>query len=54
MSAIAAKIEAYVPQVCCLDFRDVSFMDSSGIAIVINAMRAMTHIDGKVIISGPK
>ena len=35
--AIAGKIEAYTPEVCILDFRDVTFVDSSGIAVVINA-----------------
>ena len=52
ISTIASKIEAYTPKVCVLDFRDVQFMDSSGIAIVINAMRAMTHIGGELVLSG--
>lgn len=52
ISSIAAKIEAYSPQVCILDFQEVSFMDSSGIAVVINALRSMTRIDGKLILSG--
>lgn len=49
---IAAKIEAYTPAVCILDFREVSFVDSSGIAVVINAMRNMTQIEGELILSG--
>ena len=52
IQAIAAKIEAYTPQVCVLDFRDVSFMDSSGIAVVINALRHMAQIEGKLVLSG--
>lgn len=52
LNAISAKIEAYVPRECCLDFQEVTFMDSSGIAIVINAMRAMTHIGGELVLSG--
>ena len=28
ISAIAAKIEAYTPEVCVLDFSEVTFMDS--------------------------
>lgn len=52
IQAIAAKIEAYSPDVCTLDFRDVTFMDSSGIAVVINAMRAMTRIEGKLYLAG--
>ena len=52
IQAIAAKIEAYSPAVCTLDFQDVTFMDSSGIAVVINAMRAMTRMEGKLYLSG--
>lgn len=50
--SIAAKIEAYTPAVCVLDFREVSFVDSSGIAVVINALRSMTQIEGTLILSG--
>jgi len=49
---IAAKIEAYTPEVCVLDFQEVTFVDSSGIAVVINALRAMTRIEGQLILSG--
>lgn len=49
---IAAKIDAYMPDVCILDFRDVTFCDSSGIAVVINALRSMTQIEGKLLLSG--
>jgi stage II sporulation protein AA (anti-sigma F factor antagonist) len=52
IQAIAAKIEAYTPDVCILDFQDVTFVDSSGIAVVINALRSMTQIEGKLILIG--
>ena len=52
IQAIAGKIEAYTPRICVLDFQEVSFMDSSGIAVVINALRNMTSIDGKLVLSG--
>ena len=52
IQSIAAKIEAYTPNICILDFRDVSFVDSSGIAVVINAMRNMTQIEGKLLLTG--
>ena len=52
ISAISGKIEAYSPYVCVLDFQDVTFVDSSGIAVVINALRNMTQIDGKLILTG--
>lgn len=52
IQAISAKIEAYIPGVCILDFQDVSFMDSSGIAVVINSMRNMSRINGELLLSG--
>ena len=52
IQAIAAKIEAYTPDVCILDFQEVSFVDSSGIAVVINALRSMTQIEGKLLLTG--
>ena len=52
IQSISSKVEAYTPQVCILDFQEVTFMDSSGIAVVINTLRNMTKIDGKLEISG--
>ena len=52
IQAISAKIEAYTPEICILDFGEVTFIDSSGIAVVINALRAMAQIEGKLILSG--
>jgi len=49
---INAKIEGYTPDVCILDFSDVTFVDSSGIAVVINALRSMTQIEGKLLLTG--
>lgn len=52
MDAIASKIEVYTPRECILDFGEVTFMDSSGIAVVINALRCMTKINGRLAITG--
>ena len=52
IQAIAAKIEAYTPELCILDFEDVTFVDSSGIAVVINALRSMTQIEGRLLLTG--
>ena len=49
---ISCKIEAYNPILCVLDFQDVSFIDSSGVAVVINALRRMTGAGGRLVISG--
>ncbi len=52
IQSITAKIEAYTPQICILDFQEVTFMDSSGIAVVINALRNMSKIDGELVLAG--
>lgn len=54
IKTISEKIEAYMPRACTLDFRDVSFMDSSGIAIIISGVRRMREIGGKLIIANPQ
>ena len=52
IEAISGKIEAYTPVMCILDFEDVSFMDSSGIAVAINAFRQMSRIGGELNLVG--
>ena len=52
IDAIASKVEVYTPIECVLDFEQVSFMDSSGIAVMINALRNMTAIGGSLYVSG--
>lgn len=52
IQAISGKIEAYTPNICILDFQEVSFVDSSGIAVVINALRNMTQIEGQLLLTG--
>ena len=52
ISAIAGKIEAYTPDICILDFTEVSFIDSSGVAVVINAYRNMRSIGGHLLLTG--
>lgn len=52
IQAITAKIEAYNPTICILDFQEVTFMDSSGIAVVINALRMMARMEGKLVLAG--
>lgn len=52
IDAIASKIEVYTPSECVLDFEQVTFMDSSGIAVMINALRNMTALGGQLYVSG--
>ncbi len=46
MESVSAKIRVYLPQICELDFSGVTFMDSSGIALVIHALRGMNQLGG--------
>ncbi len=46
LQTIGDKIDQYMPMLCILDFRGISFMDSSGIAIVIHTLRRMNEIGG--------
>ena len=50
MAQITARIDACLPVECVLDFGQVSFMDSSGIAVVIHTMRAMRELEGRLIL----
>ena len=52
IQTITGKIEAYTPEICILDFQEVTFMDSSRIAVVINALRSMTQIEGTLELTG--
>ena len=52
ITAIAAKVEAYTPAICILDFSEVTFIDSSGVAVVINALRNMKAIGGHLMLTG--
>ncbi len=46
IEGIGARIETYLPVACSLDLRGVSFMDSSGIAVVLSAARRMKELGG--------
>ena len=49
---IEELLDEYMPRDCVLDLSGLSFMDSSGIAVVINALRSMTQIEGKLLLTG--
>ena len=48
LRVVSNKIDLYLPLACVLDFREVTFMDSSGIAIVISALRKMRELSGRL------
>ena len=47
MLKIGQAIDVNLPRDCVMDFGQLSFMDSSGIAVVLNAQKRMNEIGGR-------
>ena len=47
---IELAIEAALPRTLTLDFSGVTFMDSSGIALILRSQRRMQLLDGSVVL----
>lgn len=47
---IEEKIDTHLPRETILDMKKLSFMDSSGIAVVLKTYRRMKEIGGRVIV----
>ena len=43
-------IDAALPRRLVLDFQGVSFMDSSGIALILRAQQQMQHLEGSMMV----
>ena len=50
--AIAERIDAFLPSRCVLDLHGLSFMDSSGIALLIRTEKLMGELDGSLTVTG--
>ena len=50
---IGELIEQNMPRECVLDLSGLSFMDSSGIAVIINAGRKMRTYGGRLSVENP-
>lgn len=48
MAALAEEIDTALPQYLVVDLSKVTFMDSSGIAVLLNAWRRMGQLEGTV------
>ena len=48
MQAVESAVEEYMPRQCVLDFSELAFMDSSGIAVILKTERLMRHVNGDV------
>ena len=48
MASIESEIERRAPRDCVLDLSGLTFMDSSGIAVILKTMRRMNELGGRV------
>lgn len=46
-------IEENMPRECAVDMSGITFMDSSGIAVIINASRKMKTLGGRLCVENP-
>ncbi len=53
MSKIDEFIDHYLPRDCVMELSGLSFMDSSGIAILLRVYRKMRELGGRVWIENP-
>lgn len=54
MESIEEAIDAAMPRDVILDMSQLTFMDSSGIALVLKMKRLISIIDGRMFISAPQ
>ena len=50
---IAELLDEYLPRDCVLDLSALSFMDSSGIAVIVKANRHIKTIGGRLWVENP-
>ena len=51
MAELAEQIDAALPEHLVLELSEVTFMDSSGIAVLLNAWRRMGQVEGTMVVS---
>lgn len=54
MNTIAKSIDDVMPRECILDFSEVTFMDSSGIAVILRTFKRVSDSGGKMWVENPK
>ena len=52
MDALSERLDAFLPRRCVLDLRSLSFMDSSGIALILRAEKKMQELEGSLTLAG--
>jgi stage II sporulation protein AA (anti-sigma F factor antagonist) len=54
LSGMTRMLDDYMPRICVLDFSGVSFMDSSGIALILRVYKQMRESGGEVCVENPR
>lgn len=54
MESITGLIDEYMPRDCVIDLSKLSFMDSSGIAVILRAQKHMNAMGGKAWVESPQ
>jgi len=54
MKKLERFIDEYIPRDCVLDFSDLSFMDSSGIAVILRVHKIMKATGGRAWVDNPQ
>ncbi len=54
MELIDKVVELYIPKSLTLDFAELTFMDSSGIALILKSLRRMEMLNGRITIKNVK
>ena len=53
MRAVTAAAEEFMPRRCVLDLSGLSFMDSSGVAVILRAKRMLSATGAELVVSSP-
>ena len=50
MTSIESRIDISLPRECILDLQHVTFMDSSGIAVILKTLRLVNEAGGRLAV----
>ena len=53
MHVMDELLDEYLPRDCVLDLSSLSFMDSSGIALIVRLQRRVTELGGRIWVENP-
>ncbi len=53
MRAVTAAAEEFLPRRCVLDLAGLSFMDSSGVALILRVQRMLSATGAELVVSNP-